>query len=297
MRTAVAVAVALVAADARALDAPPAPPPLRLLVENVLVGRVNPLALADLLRVGLAARLYDSARPALRDNFVFFGASPRLTASSLRGGVQLEVQPLSIFDVRLTGELVHFYGDFDSLQSFATPAADWSDSAISRNGRNALHYPSDGVHVILEPTLQLRLGPIGVRDRLTVEFWSLRLRPGDAYFYEAGADTLIPNGGVVVSNDVDVAWLVPRRHFAVAARYSIVVPIYADGSTLNRQQRLGPALAYTFFDRRYTRFHSLTLFGVAQWYLQHRYRTGADVSQALPYLLGGVSFQSDLLLR
>jgi hypothetical protein len=36
--------------------------------------------------------------------------------------------------------------------------------------------------------------------------------------------------------------------------------------------------------------------GVAAWYLEHRYRTGADVSAAVPYLLGGVSFQSDFVL-
>ena len=31
------------------------------------------------------------------------------------------------------------------------------------------------------------------------------------------------------------------------------------------------------------------------WYLQHRYRTGAEVSQAVPYVVLGFAFQSDLL--
>ena len=67
-------------------EPPPAPPKLRLAVDNVLVGRVNPLALADLVRAGLVARLYRAERAALRDNFIFFGVSPRWTASSLRLG-------------------------------------------------------------------------------------------------------------------------------------------------------------------------------------------------------------------
>lgn len=299
------IALLVIVATSRRAAAEPAPPPsLRLLVDNVLVGRVNPLALADLLRVGLVSRLYRQKRPLLRDNFVLFAASPRVTASSLRVGPQVELQPLSIVSLRLTGELVRFWGVFDSVQSFASPHADWSDSALSRNGDSALSYPTEGVHVIFEPTVQLRFGPIALRDRVTVEYWSLHLRRGDVLFYEAGADTLVPNGGVVLSNDVDVAWLT-RWHLAIALRYSLVVPLYQPGHYapgdvhdpgLNRQQRLGPALAYTFLDRQFSRFHSVTLFGVAAWYLEHRYRTGADVSAAVPYLLGGVSFQSDFVL-
>jgi hypothetical protein len=124
----------------------------------------------------------------------------------------------------------------------------------------------------------------------------MRLRRGDGFFYEAGSDTLVPNGGLVVSNDVDFAWLT-RWHLAIALRYTVVIPLYEnEPSGLNRSQRLGPALAYTFLDRRFTRFHSVTIFGVAAWYLEHRFRTGADTSAALPYLLGGVSFQSDFIL-
>ena len=297
-----AAAAGAASADGSADDG--GPPALRIAVDNMLVGRINPLALADLLRVGLAARLYKNPRPILRDNFLYFAFAPRITASSLRAGPQIELQPLSILSLRLSGELVRFWGDFDSVQSFVSPTAVWSDSALGNNGKNGLNYPTEGAHVIFEPTLQMRVGPIAVRDHVTLDYWSLRLRPGDRVFYEAGADTLIPNGGLVFTNDVDVAWLT-RVHLAVAVRYTVTVPLYsasdwAPGETpngaLNRQQRLGLALAYTFFDRHYTRFHSLSLFGIAAWYLEHRFRTGADVSQALPYLLGGVSFQSDVLL-
>src|SRR5260370_739182 len=125
-----AIACVMLSGDiARADDAPPA---LRIAVDNVLVGRVNPLALADLFRIGLAARLYRRPQPVLLNNFLFFGFAPRVTASSLRFGPQLEVQPLSIVSLRFSGELLHFWGNFDSRQSFASPEATGPDSAVSR---------------------------------------------------------------------------------------------------------------------------------------------------------------------
>ena len=38
-----------------------------------------------------------------------------------------------------------------------------------------------------------------------------------------------------------------------------------------------------------------TLLLVANWYLSHRYRTGADTSPALPFLLAAFAFSGDLV--
>ena len=38
-----------------------------------------------------------------------------------------------------------------------------------------------------------------------------------------------------------------------------------------------------------------TLVLIVNWYVDHRWRTGADSPEALPYLLVGFSFQSDLM--
>jgi hypothetical protein len=34
---------------------------------------------------------------------------------------------------------------------------------------------------------------------------------------------------------------------------------------------------------------------ITSWYLKHRYRTGQDVSQAVPYVVLGFAFTSDLV--
>jgi hypothetical protein len=41
--------------------------------------------------------------------------------------------------------------------------------------------------------------------------------------------------------------------------------------------------------------NSLTLLLLVNWYLAHRWRTGQDVSAAIPYVLLGLSFHHDLL--
>ena len=58
---------------------------------------------------------------------------------------------------------------------------------------------------------------------------------------------------------------------------------------------VGLLAAYVFYDEGYTAFNKPAVFFNIAWYLQHRFRTGADVSRAMPYLALGFAFQSDLL--
>jgi hypothetical protein len=96
-------------------------------------------------------------------------------------------------------------------------------------------------------------------------------------------------------------------------RYTLVKPLYdetdfafgsspnlttfeqTDAYRGNGHHRIGPVAALTFYDDGYTSFNKPTLILAASWYLRHRYRTGQDVSGALPLLLLGFAFQSDLL--
>jgi hypothetical protein len=58
---------------------------------------------------------------------------------------------------------------------------------------------------------------------------------------------------------------------------------------------VGLLAAYTFFDEGYTAFNKPTVVLISSWYLKHRYRTGQDVSQAVPYVVLGFAFTSDLI--
>jgi hypothetical protein len=58
--------------------------------------------------------------------------------------------------------------------------------------------------------------------------------------------------------------------------------------------RLGPFLAYTLFSDPGAAFDRPTALIIVNWWLTHRYRTGEDVSQAIPYVVAGFTFYGDL---
>jgi len=289
---------------------PPAPPEpeiprLRFTITNVLVGRVNPLGLEDQLRAGLQQKLYDHASAALRDNFVFFGALPKLNPAFLKFGPAVEIQPASVFNLRVGAELVQWFGSFGYLASFYSPLANWSDTAINQGKDAHRNYVTTGVHYTIEPTVRLKLGPIALVNRFAAEYWDMNLRSGDRVFYEPTLDTAVPLRGWVLANDLDVLYLTKFR-FIAGVRYSVVAPQYTDAqlapgdvvnASTNRQQRIGPLFAYTFFRRGYARFDQPTLVLILNWYVEHRFRTGADVNQGVPYVVIAFAFTSDFILK
>ncbi|HEX2569773.1 MAG TPA: hypothetical protein VH877_09465 [Polyangia bacterium] len=275
----------------------------RVVFNNAFFLRYNPLGLEDQLRAGAERLLYRSDKPIARDNFFFFGLAPRLNPAFVKVGPSIEIQPLSIFNLRVTAEYVNYFSSFGFVQSFTTPNADFSDSTLAARRDRGLNYITYGAHVIIEPLLQFRFGNIVVRNRASFEYWRLNLRANDSVWYEVTLDTLISRSGWVFSNDLDVLYLT-KFGFTAGVRYSVVRPFYQQsdylaGETLrvsnNEHQRLGPLLAYTFWDRPYTRFNRPTVVLIVNWYAEHRWRTGVDVNPGIPYIVVGFGFQSDVL--
>ena len=287
--------------------APSIAPQNRLVVSDLTVFRYNPVGLETQIRAGYQRRLFASENPLFRDNFVFLGVLPKLNPAFLRIGPAVDVQPLSILHLRAGVEHVRFFGTFGFLQSFASPRADYSDSTLDDrqdpddDGESS--YATDGTHAFFEPTFQIKIGHIVVRNKFSVEYWNLGLRGGDTVFYDATLDTLVPDDGMNITNDADVLYATDWG-LTAGLRHSFVRPIYEAehfqpgenrGFIENRHNRLGVLAAYTFFDRGYTRFNKPTVIVISSWYLSHRWRTGEDVSRAVPYFVLGFAFQSDIL--
>lgn len=279
------------------------PPKHRVVLNNLLVLRLNPVGIEDQVRAGYQLRLSDRTDLLFRDTFVFFGIAPKLNPAFAKIGPSIEVQPLSILNLRVGAEYMGFFSSFGFLQSFPTAAATYSDVDL-KDGQDAhRNYAAHGAHVIFEPLLQLKLGPIALRNRFSVEYWYMDVRPGDTVFYESTLDTLVPANGWILANDLDLLY-VSKFRLVLGVRYSVVKPLYADAPPDfdNEHQRIGPLVAYTFFDRGYTRFNKPTLLLIVNWYVEHRYRTGAAAtallpgvfvnSPALPYVVLGFAFQS-----
>jgi hypothetical protein len=288
-------------------------PDRRLVINNLLVLRNNPLGLEDQIRFGYQVRLVKSYDALFRDTFVFAGIAPKMNPAFVKIGPSLEVQPLSLLNLRGAIEFVDYFSTFGYLQSFASPLADYSDTRLQEGEDQKRNYATSGIHFMFEPTVQLKFGPVALRNKLAIEYWNVKLHGSDTVFYEATLDTLVPGNGWVLADDLDLLFLT-KFGLTAGARYSTVHPFYRTSDYVagadtahnpcgatdptcnpNSHHRLGALIAYTFFDRGYTSFNKPSLLAIVSWYLDHRYRAGADVSQAIPYLVIGFGFQSDLL--
>jgi hypothetical protein len=304
MRGAIGVLAVVVAATASAQEPPPKPK-FRVALANVLGGRINPLGLEEQLHLGPAMELYQAPSRFLRDNFLYVGLAPKVSPSRLRLGGEVELQAVSFLNLRVVGELVSYLNVFGQLQSFPSPLDTFSDSALSAGQNLGRSYRTTGAHVAFQPTMFLKLGPVALVDRLSVDYWSMNVRTGDTVFYEGSTDTLVSHNGWVLTNDVDLVYLTKVR-LAVGARYTVIQPFYSPddfrpgeptNSNPNGLQRLGPLLAYTVFEKPRMRVRNLTVVLVVGWYLEHRWRTGADTPAGLPMGSLALLFYSDFVPR
>lgn len=285
---------------------PTAPiPAFRLVMSMQLAGRINPLGLELFTRLGMQRRLFASEKNIFRDNFFFFGIMPRFSPVYGRVGPGIEIQPLSMFNLRMTVETVGFFPVLGYTTSYASASADFSDSSRDRAEKAKQNYGPTGVHAMIEPTLSARVGPIALRVRSSIEYWRMTLKNGDRVWYEPQLDTLLPANGWLFAQDWDLLYLT-RFRFVAGLRYSMVMPLYdkddvAPGESVNDLKkansihRLGPIFAYTFFDKGLTKFNRPSLILIAQWHLKHPSRTGQDVSQGLPLIAVAFAFTSDFL--
>lgn len=288
---------------------PPAPTPVfiqapkhRLLLHNATAFRANPLGLENQTRLGYQSVLFRSDALLLRDNYLYLGGIVKLSPAFIKVGPLVEVQPLSILTLRLLGEYVDFFGTFNALQGFSSPNQNYSPTRLVERGDARENHASGGLHAQVEPLLSIKGGPLLLRNRFSLDYWSMNLREGERVWYDVTLDTLLPRQGLSLANELDVLFMgVPS--VIVGARYSVLKPLYtprdfAPGESeveSNGQQRLGLLAAYIFKDQPYTKFNRPTLLLNVAWYLQHRYRAGQEVSRSTPYLTLAFSFQSDLL--
>jgi hypothetical protein len=293
----------LLSAHALAQSAPaPEVPGSRLIINNVLAARLNPLGLENQTRAGYQTVLYRNEGALFRDNFLLLGASSKLSPAGIKVGPTVELQPLSIFNLRLTAEYVNFFSTFGFVQSRPSPNGEYSETVLDAGEAAGQNYAASGAHFLVEPLVQLKVGPVAVRNRFSLEYWSMGLREGDRVWYDGTLDTLVPGKGFTYGNELDVLYLgLPR--LVLGARYNLVKPLYRSRhfpageveSENNSHHRVGLLAAYVFWDEGYTAFNKPAVLLNVAWYLRHRYRTGQEVSQAVPYVVIGFAFQSDLL--
>ncbi|MBN1945242.1 MAG: hypothetical protein JW797_06165 [Bradymonadales bacterium] len=274
-------------------------------LRNTLIARYNPLGLIDHVQATYSYRLYRSESPLLATNFASVSFTPSFSPSFVKLGGLIEVQPLSILKLYGGLDWFQYFGNFDYLQSFPSAADDFSDTRLSELSDLGTHYDGDGLQLILGALLQLKVGPVAARTNFRTLYSDFDLRADDPVYYDILNDMLFKNGGWAFLNDADILYL---TDFGLTAgirhnytRVDYAVEDFGGGIPQEDQKsitthRIGPLVAYEFFNREEeVLFDQPTLFLLVNWYIEHPWRTGVDVHQAVPFVALGFSFTGDLI--
>ncbi len=278
------------------------PPRHRIVYSSLLALRISPLGLEERLMVGYHRRLYTSSSILWRDCFVGLDLTPVINPAQVALGAQITLRPIALLVLSARYSFLAWFGNFNYLQSFTSPHEDYSDTSLELNAEQQRNYSTSGGQLQLQAQVLGKLGHLVLRNDLKLFHHDVGLRHGDSLFYDFTLDAMVPDAGWVLSNDTDLVYLTSWGLVA-GLRHTLVHALYQDRhyqpgeSTDNPNtpfSRLGPLLAYVLYDKPQRVFNKPTLLLIVNWYLTHRFRTGADVSQGVPYVVLGFKFGGDL---
>lgn len=267
--------------------------PGRWFWESFTAAGYNPLGLIEVFTLGYHKPLYASDHPALEKNFV--NASVVAAATPAYGflGLQTEFQPATVLRLRARGEMIGFFGSFGHVSSFDAADADYSETAIQEQwdaGENAATY---GSRLTFTALVQGAIKPVAVRSHFQATRVDLDLPESTPFYYSPQFDYLIEDQGWFLQNDADLVWLFDSGAVA-GLRWNTSGSIYSTGDDPNGPaHRVGPLLAVPVFEGT-GRLKSATVIGLVNWHIAHRWRTGIERPQWLPYMAAGFALQGDL---
>lgn len=252
----------------------------------------DPFDLAFVGRLGYRMPIYATGSLLLGPNELVVGVAPRVSLRGFGFGPFIEIQPTAFFHLRVSAELFHLFGWLGSARSYLSPGAGYWHVAET--------YPTGGGHLQLQPTLQARVGPVSVRNHLSLDFWNVAIRATDRVFYEVSADTLVPRKGWVLSNTLDFTYEVDRT-LTAGLRYVLTAPLYSprdfggpvgsgaeQRASENGHMRLGAIGTFAPGQLAVWGLRPVLAADLAFW-LTHRYRAGAQASRLVPRLWLGVA--------
>ncbi len=275
----------------------------RVVYDNLVAARLNPLGLEDRLNLGYRYRLYDDAGLLWRDAYAGVAFTPTLNPAVARVGASLEVKPLAVLFMSVGYYFVGWLGSFQFLQSYDSPHAAHSDTAQDEATDANKNYSTMGGELEIKVQVMGKVGPVVLRNTLNLFHSDMRLENGQRLYYNPRVDAMVPNRGWHLTNDTDLVWLF-RFGLVAGLRASVVHSFfdpehYRPGESTENPNtpivRMGPILAYVFYDGPGSRFNKPTVLLIANWHLSHRWRTGEDVSQGVPYLVLGFKCSGELL--
>jgi hypothetical protein len=269
---------------------------------NLLVGRINPLGAKNDFKLHVKRSLFDSDHILLKDSYLGTTLISSLKPTAVFLGLGAEFQPLAILKLSATVEWVRYFTSFDNVTSFPAANADHGDTQLEKLGEAGENYATRAVYVSLAALFQIKFGPVAVRSDLKATYVTADLEPGDNVYFEIEWDLLPQNHSWVMLSNTDVLYL---SDFGLIAgvRYSMAHAFYdekafAPGASQNNPNspthRIGPLFGWSF-ETKWDTFEKPTLLLIANWWLKHRYRTGQEVHQGVPYIVIAFAFRGTLL--
>ncbi len=277
----------------------------RMTYSNLLVVRYNPLGLEDAIDLGYRLRLYNNPGILWRDAHVGLAFTPTIAAALARVGGTLTVKPIAVLTLRAGYYFVGWFGTFGYVYSTESALDPHSDDAINTPTNPGQGYATTGRELELSATVAAKVKNVVLRSTLTFYNGTMDLKDQDALYYQVRIDALVPNSGWALTNDTDLVYLFDSGLVA-GLRATLVHAVYDNnhfnpGETIDNPNtptfRAGPLLAYVFFDDPNRLFNKPTALLMANWWFKHRYRTGQEVNQAIPWVVLGFKFEGDLWHR
>ncbi len=287
-----ALLVALLASVAEANEPGPIPEH-RLHYRNFTVLRINPLGLQNQFAISYQYRLYDSDSRLFRTGFFRAGLEPIITPGLARLGVAVEIEPIAVLRLGAKWEFLQYYGTFDHMNSYPDTDSDYSDTAIEHGGEAGTNYAGSGINTTLHAELRAKVWNIVVRSKLLAIHNVMDLTPGHKTWYDPYYDVLQRNHGWALINDADLLLFLLDDKLIVGVRHNVSYAMHP-GDAVPATQRVGPLVAYRFFDDPGAAWNRPTAVLLANWYLKHPYRTGQDVDPAIPYVAIGLAMFGDV---
>jgi len=275
----------------------------RLMYSNALALRINPLGLEDRFSLMYRRRLSARTGKLWDDTYFGIGITPSVSPTIARIGPTVQLVPLAILQFRASYYFITYYGSHKfKAHDFDSPKDEFGPDTIKGRADAKQGINTIGGQAELSGLFQVKFGPIALRDEVIVYNNNIRLPGTSDVFFDFRHDLLVPGKGWFLSNDADLLYMNTKIRLNAGVRatyYHVFYPrdVYETGDRIdnsNTTARVGPVISYSFKDRPEKRFTKPTLFLVAQWWVKHRYRTGQEVSQAMPLMVLGFSFMGEL---
>lgn len=267
----------------------------RIVWKDTTAVRYNPLGLVTSPVVEYQLKMYDSTATLFK-NYISLAANPIVSPAYTRLGAKLEIMPLALLSLAVKYEYILFFETFDILQSFPDQNSDMSDTALEANGEAGEHYSTTATQLSFIGLLQAKVGPIALRNRVTLFQNEYDVNDGDTVVYDPFLDNVLPASGWGITNELDALYI--NRALIAGLRhtytYAFIDEIPNDAN--QAQHRLGPLVLYEIFKRKPdAALNSIKLLSLIQWYVSHRYRSGQETTAALPYIGIGAILEGTLL--